>query len=61
MCVGLEVNCNHLRAARSGDVMGRARALHVGRTTLVWDLQAWDDRNRQITAGRLTSAIVAKP
>ena len=61
MCVGLEVNCNHLRAARSGDVMGRARALHVGRTTLVWDLQAWDDRNRQITAGRLTSVIVAKP
>jgi len=61
MCVGVEVNCNHLRAAHSGYVIGRARALHVGRTILVWDLQAWDERDRQITAGRLTSSIVARP
>ena len=33
VCVGLEINANHLRAARSGVVTGTARALHVGRTT----------------------------
>ena len=38
-CVGLEINANHLRAARSGVVTGTARALHVGRTTQVWDAE----------------------
>ena len=33
MCVGIEINANHLVAAREGIVTGTARALHVGRRT----------------------------
>lgn len=60
MCVGIEINCNHLRGVRSGHVIGRAQAIHVGRSSLVWSLQAWDARERLVTVGRLTSSVVAR-
>ncbi|MBU4424323.1 MAG: hotdog fold thioesterase, partial [Gammaproteobacteria bacterium] len=34
--VGLDINANHIRAASSGWVTGTARAVHIGRTTQVW-------------------------
>jgi len=58
MCVGVEVNCNHVRGVRSGFVQGCARALHIGRTSMIWSLQARDDRDRLVTVGRLTSQVV---
>ncbi|MEM9620433.1 MAG: hotdog fold thioesterase [Pseudomonadota bacterium] len=60
ICVGLELNCNHLRGVRSGLVSGRATALHIGRTSMVWTLQAHDEQQRLVTAGRLTSAVLAQ-
>ena len=59
MCVGLELNCNHVRGAREGHVTGRAEAVHLGRSSMIWSLRAVDDRERLVTIGRLTSAVVA--
>ena len=61
MCVGMEVNCNHLRGVRSGHVTGKATALLIARTSMVWQLEAFDDKGRQVTAGRLTASVVALP
>src|ERR1700754_2514840 len=36
--VGLEINANHIRPVTSGEVIGRAEAVHIGRTTHVWDI-----------------------
>src|SRR3546814_686023 len=33
MCVGIEINANHLAGVREGTVTGTARPLHVGRST----------------------------
>ena len=30
MCVGVEINCNHIRGVRDGHVLGTAQALHIG-------------------------------
>lgn len=57
ICVGLELNCNHLRGVQEGTVTGVARAIHVGRSSMVWGLQAIDDQSREVTVGRLTSAV----
>lgn len=57
-CVGVEVNANHLRAVRSGYVTGRARALHLGRKTQVWDVRIVDDEQRLVCVGRLTVAVL---
>ena len=56
--VGLEINANHLRAVREGTVTGTARAVHVGRTTQVWDIRIEDARGRPVCVSRLTLAVV---
>ena len=58
MCVGVEINCNHIRGVRDGHILGTAQALHIGRATMVWSLEARDAQGRLVTAGRLTSAVV---
>lgn len=57
--VGLELNANHLRAVREGEVTGTARPLHLGRTTQVWDVRIEDAGGRLTCVARLTCAIVA--
>ncbi|MGX9718589.1 hotdog fold thioesterase [Stenotrophomonas acidaminiphila] len=58
VCVGLEINANHLRAARSGVVTGTARALHVGRTTQVWEIRIDNEAGKPVCISRLTLAVV---
>ena len=55
--VGVELNCNHVRAARSGTVTGTARALHVGRSTQVWDIRIENEQGKLVCASRLTLAV----
>jgi uncharacterized protein (TIGR00369 family) len=60
VCVGLEINANHLRAARTGVVTGTARALHVGRTTQVWEIRIENEDGKPVCISRLTLAVVAR-
>lgn len=55
--VGLELNCNHLRAVTEGHVTGTARPLHVGRSTQVWDIRIEDAQGRPSCVSRLTLAM----
>lgn len=59
VCVGLEINANHLRAARDGVVTGTARALHVGRSTQVWEIRIDNSAGKPVCISRLTLAVVA--
>ncbi|MEG2802670.1 hotdog fold thioesterase [Stenotrophomonas sp.] len=58
VCVGLEINANHIRAVRGGVVTGTARAVHVGRSTHVWDIRIEDEAGRLVCTSRLTLAVV---
>jgi len=60
MCVGVEINANHLRAVTEGRVTGTARALHVGRSLQVWEIGIVDAAGRKVCASRLTLAVVAR-
>lgn len=57
-CVGLEVNANHLRGLRSGRVTAVARAVHIGRSTHVWDIRLHGEDNKPSCISRLTVAVV---
>jgi uncharacterized protein (TIGR00369 family) len=57
-CVGIEVNANHLRGLRSGRVTAVARAVHIGRTTHVWDIRLTSDEGKSSCISRLTVAVV---
>jgi uncharacterized protein (TIGR00369 family) len=60
VCVGIEINANHLRAARDGVVTGTARPIHVGARTQVWDIRIEDERGRLVCISRLTLAVVSR-
>ena len=60
ICVGLEINANHISSARSGSVIATATALHTGSTTHVWDIKIHDEANKLICVCRLTVAILVK-
>ena len=59
--VGIEINANHLAGVREGVVTGTARALHVGRSTQVWEIRIEDERARLACISRLTLAVIALP
>ena len=60
ICVGLEINANHIRSARQGFVTAIATPLHLGATTHVWDIKIYDDFQKMICICRLTVAILKK-
>lgn len=56
--VGLEINCNHIRAVRSGYVHGVAKPIHLGGTTHVWDIRITNDEGKLVCVSRLTLAVL---
>jgi len=58
ICVGLEINANHIRGVREGFVEGIATPLHIGNSTHVWDIKIYDGRNKLVCVSRLTVAIL---
>jgi 1,4-dihydroxy-2-naphthoyl-CoA hydrolase len=59
-CVGVEVNANHLKSARSGFVTGRVTALRIGSRLHVWDIRIRDASDALLCAGRLTVSVSEK-
>lgn len=58
--VGLEINANHLKSARSGHVYGTVTAIKLGRTTHIWQIKIRDDQDQLICISRLTCMIIDK-
>lgn len=61
MAFGLEINANHLRPKREGQLTGVATPIHRGRTTQVWDIRISDENDKLICVSRCTVAIVDRP
>jgi len=59
MVVGLDINANHLKSARSGWVTGIARPVHIGRSTQVWHIDMHNDDGELTCVSRLTMAVLA--
>jgi uncharacterized protein (TIGR00369 family) len=58
--VGVEVNANHLRSARSGLVTATGVLVHRGRTMHVWDIRVTNDSGELLALCRLTNLIIEK-
>jgi 1,4-dihydroxy-2-naphthoyl-CoA hydrolase len=59
-CVGIEVNANHIRSAKSGYVYGACSPLHLGASTHVWDIRIMDEKDRLVCVSRLTVAVMKR-
>jgi 1,4-dihydroxy-2-naphthoyl-CoA hydrolase len=60
VCVGLEINANHVRSARTGFVTGIATPLHLGANTHVWDIKIYDELEKLVCVSRLTVAVIPR-
>jgi 1,4-dihydroxy-2-naphthoyl-CoA hydrolase len=61
-CVGLEINANHIKGVKSGYVVGKATALHVGRTTQVWEIRiTHEEIGALVCISRITMAVIDLP
>lgn len=59
--VGLELNVNHLKSVKSGQVEARGKVIHAGRRSHVWQVDVFDSQSdKMISTGRLTVMIVPK-
>jgi len=58
--VGIEINCNHLRSARSGWVHGIAKPIKLGKKIQVWNIEIKNDIDDLVAVSRLTLAVIDK-
>jgi 1,4-dihydroxy-2-naphthoyl-CoA hydrolase len=59
-CVGLEINANHLKGVRSGQVRGTTKPIHVGKKTQVWEIKIVNEQNELVCVSRITLAVLEK-
>ena len=57
--VGIEINCNHIRAVTKGNVIGTCTPMHTGRRTQVWQTDITEEATgKRVAISRLTVAII---
>ncbi|HEY4602224.1 MAG TPA: hotdog fold thioesterase [Cerasibacillus sp.] len=57
---GLEINANHIKSKREGYVMATATPLHLGRSTMVWEINITDEDEQLICVSRCTIGVVPR-
>ncbi len=58
VCVGLDLNINHIRTVRIGTVTAVARPFHLGKSTQVWEIKIYNEKRDLVSVARLTMAII---
>lgn len=60
VCVGLELNINHVRPMKSGHIDAIATSLHLGKTTQIWDIKIYNEGKKLVSIARLTLVVTRK-
>ena len=60
VCVGQEINANHLRSVREGLVTGITKPIHLGSNSHVWEIKIYDQSEKLICISRITVAVLKK-
>jgi 1,4-dihydroxy-2-naphthoyl-CoA hydrolase len=58
--VGIEINANHIKSAKSGQVYGVAKPVHLGKKTQVWEIKITNEQDELVCISRLTLAVITK-
>ena len=59
--MGLSNATNFMRPITEGTIHARARRVHAGRTTWIWDVECSDDQGRVCAISRVTVAVRPRP
>lgn len=59
---GIQVSANHLSVARRGDVLtAKSTAVHIGKTTQIWDVNITNQKAKLVSSGRITMLVTEMP
>ena len=57
--LGIDVSSNHISTGHKGDVLtATATAIHIGRSTQLWDVQVVNQDGRLISKGKVTNIVM---
>ncbi|HKL50055.1 MAG TPA: hotdog fold thioesterase [Wenzhouxiangellaceae bacterium] len=56
--VGLDLTVNHVRSITGGQIKARAEAVHLGRSTHLWQIRIGDDRDRLVAQAKLLIMVL---
>ena len=57
---GIEISANHLKSVKEGIVTAKARIIHKGRTTHLWEIKVTDERDNLVSICKLTNIVLPK-
>lgn len=57
---GMEINANHIRSKREGKVIATGTPVHIGRTSMVWNIEIRDEQDKLICISRCTLGVTKR-
>jgi 1,4-dihydroxy-2-naphthoyl-CoA hydrolase len=57
-CVGLEINANHIKSAKTGYVYGTTTPIHIGKRTHIWEIRITNEEKELVCISRITIAVI---
>lgn len=58
MGVCIEINANHVGSVMEGEVFGKAKLIHRGKSTHVWSIEITDQNQKLISTSRMTMMVI---
>lgn len=56
--VGLDINANHVKSVTNGWVTGVAKAVHIGASTQIWQIDLFNETGELVCVSRITTMIL---
>ena len=56
--VGLNIEVHHIRSVTKGTVTGVARPLHIGKTTHLWEIRIFNEKEKLISVSMLKMIVL---
>ncbi|WP_097442608.1 PaaI family thioesterase [Sediminicola luteus] len=60
MVRGIEISANHVKSIREGMVYAKAKVVHKGRTTQLWEIRLTDEAENLISICKLTTLALPR-
>jgi len=57
---GIEISSNHLKSARSGMAIAKAKIIHKGRTTHLWEIRIENENGDLLSLCKLTNIVLSR-
>ena len=52
---GIEINANHIKSVKKGNVIATAKPIHLGKTIQLWEIRTVNEENQLISISKLTT------